>query len=601
MAHDVDGALREYLLLKDEVARLTEALSERDAIIEELTRPRHWTQAGPRGHQATALHEALDRVLERAVAVRDVGRPRPVPVAATAPAVVPAILPGRDVVDGCYGRLRQAADLLGAVPDDPSAFAAFTSAVAGSSRPPAQLAWLGMVAVTGRYPTSTEFDRANRALRSGGVDEFRELLEAEHRSALAEGAVRSQPLVVRPGAIVVDVTHTATHDLHTGIQRVVRETVSRWLSDPATTLVWWDTRLEILRQLGDVETYRFREWETFLPAEADTEPVARDLAALTPDAIVVPWDGTFLLPELAADPRRSSCFVAMLRGGVVARSGAIGFDLVPVTSAETVHEGMVAVFPRHLSVVKYTDRVSAISESAADEFRGLWAGLRAQGLRGPDVEAHTLPPTPVDPGTEYVDALRERFDVAGYPVVLVVGSREPRKNQITILEAARTMWRAGERFHLVMIGGSGWNADDVNDEIDRLRALGMAITVRTRAGESELFAWYRIARFTVFPSLHEGFGLPIAESLGVGTPVITANFGSTAEVAAFGGALVVDPRDPTEVRDAMERLLHDDELLAKLRAEAADRTWPSWDEYARDVFDYLVARSADADRVGRPR
>ena len=69
MAPESDDLLRDYLILQDEAARQRK-------LIEELTRPRHWTHEGPRGGQATAIHHALDRVLERAVVLRNVIRPR---------------------------------------------------------------------------------------------------------------------------------------------------------------------------------------------------------------------------------------------------------------------------------------------------------------------------------------------------------------------------------------------------------------------------------------------------------------------------------------------------------------------------------------------
>jgi glycosyltransferase involved in cell wall biosynthesis len=92
----------------------------------------------------------------------------------------------------------------------------------------------------------------------------------------------------------------------------------------------------------------------------------------------------------------------------------------------------------------------------------------------------------------------------------------------------------------------------------------------------------------VFPSLYEGFGLPIAESLGIGTPVVTSNYGAMSVVASLGGSVLVDPRDPEQLRVAMEQLLTDNDHINKLRSEANARTWPTWDAYAADVWSHLV-------------
>ena len=93
----------------------------------------------------------------------------------------------------------------------------------------------------------------------------------------------------------------------------------------------------------------------------------------------------------------------------------------------------------------------------------------------------------------------------------------------------------------------------------------------------------------MFPSVNEGFGLPVAESLACGTPVITSNFGAMKEIAdAGGGALLVDPRDDDSVTDGMRALLTDDALLARLAAEAVARPVGSWDVYAEETWKRLT-------------
>ena len=74
---------------------------------------------------------------------------------------------------------------------------------------------------------------------------------------------------------------------------------------------------------------------------------------------------------------------------------------------------------------------------------------------------------------------------------------------------------------------------------------------RGLVGDDDLWNAYERAAFMIFPSLHEGYGLPIAEALAHGTPVITSDFGSTAEIARDGGCLLVDPRDDEQIVDAM--------------------------------------------------
>ena len=137
--------------------------------------------------------------------------------------------------------------------------------------------------------------------------------------------------------------------------------------------------------------------------------------------------------------------------------------------------------------------------------------------------------------------LREGLELGSVPMVLIVGSHEPRKNHVAVLLAAERLWREGSAFHLVFVGSTGWRSERFDGLVGRLVAAGRSVQVLRRVSEETLWAAYRAARFTVFPSLAEGFGLPVAESLASGTPVVTSNFGSMAEIGQAGGALLVDP------------------------------------------------------------
>jgi glycosyltransferase involved in cell wall biosynthesis len=133
--------------------------------------------------------------------------------------------------------------------------------------------------------------------------------------------------------------------------------------------------------------------------------------------------------------------------------------------------------------------------------------------------------------------------------------------------------------------GAGWRGEEFDTYVEQLRTRRRPIQVWRRPGEGELWASYHLARFTVFPSLVEGYGLPIAESLVCGTPVIASDYGSMAEVAQGGGTIAVDPRDVDALAAAMARRLED---------EAAARSWRSWDDYAAEVWRHLVRSDGSA-------
>jgi glycosyltransferase involved in cell wall biosynthesis len=173
-------------------------------------------------------------------------------------------------------------------------------------------------------------------------------------------------------------------------------------------------------------------------------------------------------------------------------------------------------------------------------------------------------------------------------MVLCVGSHEPRKNHLSVLHAAELLWREGRQFSLVFVGGNGWHGEQFETRLSELRAAGRPVEAIRALPEELLWAAYRVAHCLVFPSLNEGFGLPVAESLASGTPVITSGFGSMADIAAPGGALLVDPRDDHDLRDALRTMLTDPATHARLSREARHHELRTWEHYAADAWAFLV-------------
>ena len=139
--------------------------------------------------------------------------------------------------------------------------------------------------------------------------------------------------------------------------------------------------------------------------------------------------------------------------------------------------------------------------------------------------------------------------------VLAVGTLEPRKNLAAAVQAARL---AG--VELRVAGAPGWGG---------VAAEGWL----GEPTDEQLAALLRGARCLLYPSLYEGFGLPVLEAMACGTPVVTSRGGATEEVAG-GAAVLVDPRDPAAIAAGIEEATHRrDELVAAGRARAAAFTW----------------------------
>jgi glycosyltransferase involved in cell wall biosynthesis len=153
--------------------------------------------------------------------------------------------------------------------------------------------------------------------------------------------------------------------------------------------------------------------------------------------------------------------------------------------------------------------------------------------------------------------------------ILYLGTLEPRKNIPALLEAyarLRDVYQRKEK--LVLAGGKGWLYDEI---YERVQALGLTSEVLFPGfvSDEEQLLWYHAASAFVYPSLYEGFGLPVAEALACGIPVVTSNVSSLPEVGA-GLALTVAPGDVLGMAEGIHRALVDERLRRRCRDEARE-------------------------------
>jgi len=177
------------------------------------------------------------------------------------------------------------------------------------------------------------------------------------------------------------------------------------------------------------------------------------------------------------------------------------------------------------------------------------------------------------------------------PYVLSVGTVEPRKNLLRLVRAYRQV--APEIPHaLVLAGPPGWQSAELEAELLR---TGPGSIVRTgHVSDPDLDALYRGADAFAYPSLYEGFGLPVIEAMARGVATVTSNTSSLPEVAG-DAALLVDPEDVGEIADALARVLTDAALAEDLRRRGRERAAAfSWDATARatlDVYRHVTGAS----------
>ncbi|MBI3302412.1 MAG: glycosyltransferase family 4 protein, partial [Deltaproteobacteria bacterium] len=233
--------------------------------------------------------------------------------------------------------------------------------------------------------------------------------------------------------------------------------------------------------------------------------------------VVTVHDTTFLThPEFHSQANREFC----LRNTHWAAKLA---TMIIVPSLSTKHDLL-----QHYPILE--ERIAVIPEAAAEDFY------------------------PVRDQTEVRRVLAKHGIFHNY--LLFVGTIEPRKNLLTLIHAVADLLKNGQpRYLLVIAGASGW----LNSHVYTLvQSLGLQDGVRFLGyvGAEELRALYSAARVFVYPSLYEGFGLPVLEAMACGAPVITANTSSLPEVAGEA-AILAPPTDVGKLKQAIAAVLND--------------------------------------------
>jgi len=191
-------------------------------------------------------------------------------------------------------------------------------------------------------------------------------------------------------------------------------------------------------------------------------------------------------------------------------------------------------------------------------------------------------------GRQLPEFLQETQFVIERPYALYVGTVQPRKNLARLIEAYGLLVEANEiGWDLVIAGGQGWQSDQFQAQVAEAE-LSERVHFPGYVADESLPALFRGALFFAFPSLFEGFGLPVLEAQQMGVAVMTSNNSSLPEVAG-DAALLVDPDDVDAIADAMLRLSRDESLRQELIAKGYENVKRfSWEKAARETLAVLV-------------
>lgn len=304
-----------------------------------------------------------------------------------------------------------------------------------------------------------------------------------------------------------------------------------------------------------------------------------------------PWLLMAEVPHLAsADPSYPWVHASFVLGyarrhGL--RSAFVFHDILPLS-----HFGKACTDdPEALRFVAYAnalgraDVILPVSRASAGELNNWFAENGIAESPGRVVQPVLLPEemTVADAG-QYLDTR----EAAGVVEFCMWGSILPHKNQVAVLEAFNRLGRRrpGLRLVLHVFGHMGGSIARRVGEAAR-RSNGR-IRLHGFVDDQTMASIIARCRASIFLSLAEGYGLPLAESLWLGKPCITSNLAPMTEIAAGGGCLLADPSDEEDIIHAIELLATSPETLANLKEELADRPMRRWRDYAGQVVALLA-------------
>lgn len=316
-------------------------------------------------------------------------------------------------------------------------------------------------------------------------------------------------------------------------------------------------------------------------------PPGRALSWLWKHAAFPAVDGYLDAPDVVHFPD----FVArpVKRAKVVVTVHDLSFVRLP----ETVEPKNRAYLARHVPrSIERADAVIAVSDFTRREIEDVYPNARGKvhvvrhGIR-PSLQASDGNTAPVD-----LPELPGRF-------VLAVGTLEPRKNLGVLLDAIRIV-RSDAKLNdvaLVVVGGRGWLTGELEQRLAAEQTNGRVVRLGY-VSDATLGALYRRAAVLAFPTLYEGFGLPVLEAMAAGLPVVCTRVASLPEVAG-DAALLVDELLAEPLAHALRRVLSHEALAADLRRRGLERAAAfTWNQAARQTLDVYrrVAEGHHADR-----
>lgn len=414
--------------------------------------------------------------------------------------------------------------------------------------------------------------RAREALLIGTAQQY--ALNPAQSMSFAKAMVYNRPTIGKR-QLLIDISEVATHDLRTGIQRVVRSILAELLQVPPEGFEICPIYLDSQQVYRHARQFMLKQYDRVCPGYADT--------AVTVHAGDV-YLGIDLHPTATADA--AHIYKTWRAHGV--RTVFVLYDLLPVQHPEWFPPIVLPEFTRWLKTISaHADQIVAISQTVAGEMQS-W--LKQQAIPaeqqpavgwfhlGADIRASLPTGGLPDDAAAVLDAIGAR------PAFLMVATVEPRKGHLQALAAMNVLWSRGVDVSLVIVGKKGWMVEDLANQILGHSELGQRLFWLQGISDEYLEAVYPRCAALLAASEGEGFGLPIIEAAQHHIPVIARDIPVFREVGGEGASYFI-AEQPEALADHLAAWLAKPEAERPSVERVSIQTWrDSARQIGRHIF-----------------
>ncbi|MDA8775590.1 glycosyltransferase [Opitutales bacterium] len=386
--------------------------------------------------------------------------------------------------------------------------------------------------------------------------------------------------------IYIDVTQSCRSSNNSGIQVVTRNIFREFKSIQDTVPIIWDNHLCKYAYLNKKELRNLqnpfpRNYKSKARPNKQENPFYKELInsilriRKSINFYSQKKENDFIvLPEVFRD-KRVKHLLNLLPPGF--KKVGLFYDANVLRDTSNIPDARSKNFKEYLQILATCDFISCISNESQEAFFKHAPKRKVSQV----TEVHYLPVEK--------PSFEKSFPATNYPLILCVSTLGYNKNHLTFLKAAEQLWNEKLKFTIELVGQAdpSWSPQ-ILKLIEYLQKKGRPITWLQHVDQETLEIKYARCLFTVYPSLFEGFGLPILESLIRGKPCICGKNGALGEVSKGGGCYnIANQEDINELTNAIRKLLTKKSLLEKLIKEATLRKFDNWKDYSHNLLSFF--------------